>query len=88
MQFPEVNAALIAVIVGIAQWLKTKAQIEDAAAEWLVFVLGALLGAGWQVAAAGTPGDFAGWFTVVMAALVHAIAPSGLYKFGKLFMPS
>lgn len=46
----------------------------------IAFVLGALIGGGFQIASLGMPKDFAGWFWTAITALVMGLMPSGFYE--------
>ena len=44
-------------------------------------VLGLIFGMSYQIAQAGMPAGFAGWFTVVIFGLAIGLTASGFYKF-------
>jgi len=49
----------------------------------LAMVFGLLLGGGYYLAAFGVPANIAGWFLLVVVALVPGLAASGVYDFAK-----
>ena len=71
---------VIAVVIGLTQWIKDKAELTGRPAEVLALLVGAVLGAGYQFVYAA-PTDASGWFSVVLVGLAMALVPSGLFKF-------
>jgi len=70
---------LVLVLTYVAGLFGAKGKVQLVCA----LVIGALLGAAFQVASVGTPVDFTGWFWLVIYALVMAVLPVGAYEFGK-----
>lgn len=71
---------VVAIVLGLTQWIKTKLKLVDTAAEVLSFIVGFVLGGAYQYVYS-QPVDAASWFAVVLTALGMALVPSGLYKF-------
>ena len=86
MEFPAVNPAIVAIVIGITQWLKQEAGLEGRYVAIAAFLIGGVLGAGYHLGQVGNPTGFADWFVLVIAGLIHALAPSGLYEVGKQFL--
>lgn len=86
MNGPEINGMVIAVVVGLTEMAK-QLGVEGKQNLVVAFVLGAALGAGHHLSVADVPADIAAWYMLIIAALIHGLAPSGLYKFSKKFMP-
>ena len=80
------SAVLLAVVViGVAQWLKVKLNLEDGPAEVMSFIVGEIGGALWFAAwrfdlvdVSNTAQLALGLFVSVLA---FGLVPSGLYKF-------
>lgn len=76
---------VMALVIALTQWLKDKAKIEGAKAEWLSAIIGLVLGALYQVTLYSSLAAV-DWFAVVIAALGMALVPSGLYKTAARFL--
>lgn len=65
---------------------KLKAMGKGALCLILAMIFGMLLGGGYYLAAFGIPADIAGWFLLIVVALVPGLAASGVYDYstGKL----
>ena len=79
--------SIIALVIGLTQWVKTRLNVEGQAAEIVSLLTGIVLGIGAKLAL-GLPTDYAGWFGVVIYGLAMGLVPSGLYKFASEFKPS
>lgn len=80
------TVSVILVVMGLTQFIKEKLGMSGNPAELLSFVIGFLLGGAFRLASLpALPGDFAGWFGVVLYALAAGLVPSGLYKFSTEF---
>jgi|WetSurMetagenome_2_1015567.scaffolds.fasta_scaffold00807_18 hypothetical protein len=71
---------VVVVVLGLSQWFKTKAGLQGAAAEWLSFGIGVVLGGFYQYVVT-SPVDAGGYFSVVVVGVGMGLVPSGLYKF-------
>lgn len=69
---------LLAVVLGVVQWLKMTFKLEG----WIVRVVsmgvGVALGFCYQLSL-GIPADFAGWFSTVIFGLALGLVASGIY---------
>jgi hypothetical protein len=50
-------------------------------------LLGLVFGMAYQISTAGLPGDFAGWFTVIVFGLALGLVASGFYDFADSRLP-
>ena len=69
------------VVLGLVAWIKS----WGVAGNWLnlaSMLVGLVLGAGYQISSVGLPGDFAGWFAVIVFGLGLGVVASGVYKVG------
>ena len=71
---------VIAVIIGLSQWVKEKAQLTGTRAEVAALLIGAIIGGVYQYAMS-VPTDVKSWLAVVLVALAMGLVPSGLFKF-------
>lgn len=78
------DPTIIAVILGLVEWLKSVG-INGRRSGATSMLLGLFLGAGQHVSVNGRPGDFAGWFGVIVVGLAYGLSASGLYDVGKRF---
>lgn len=79
---PEINLALVvAAVIGVSQWLKERLGVQDKAAEVMSFIVGLAGGGAYQVFLF-PPASAQDWFGAVIVAVLMALVPSGLYKFG------
>ena len=77
---------LVAVVFGLVEFVKN----FGLKGRWLTIVsmlLGLLFGVSYQIANAGVPASFAGWFAVAVFGLVLGLMASGLYDFMDTRMP-
>ena len=77
---------LSAVVFGLVEFVKS----FGLHGRWLTIVsmlLGLLFGISYQIANAGIPVGFAGWFGVAVFGLVLGLVASGLYDFMDTRMP-
>lgn len=72
---------VVTLVLGLTQWVKERLGLVDRPAEVLSFAIGALGGGVYQFAVSH-PIDFNGWLSVVIVALLMALVPSGIFKFG------
>lgn len=72
---------VVTIVLGLTQWLKERLGLVDRPAEILSFAVGALGGGVYQFAVS-QPTDLNGWLGVVFVALLMALVPSGIFKFG------
>lgn len=77
--FPQISAQIIAIVIGLTQAAKGFGA-EGKVALGFSMASGFLLGLFYQISLIGTPEDFNAWFGVVLAGLIHGLAPSGLYE--------
>jgi len=78
---------LIVVIFGLVEFSKSL----GLAGKWLTvfsLLLGLAFGVAYQIATAGTPANFAGWFTVVIFGLALGLVTSGFYDFANNRFPA
>ena len=71
---------LSAVVFGLVEFIKS----FGLRGHWLTIVsmlLGLAFGVSYQIANAGLPAGFAGWFAVAVFGLVLGLVASGYYKF-------
>jgi len=71
---------LSAVVFGLVEFIKS----FGLKGRWLTIasmLLGLLFGVSYQIANAGLPAGFAGWFAVAVFGLVLGLVASGFYKF-------
>jgi len=82
---PEISGfELVAIVVGLIQFLKEKFKAEDTVAEWLTFVTGLVLFGYWSANQAGVMPEVASlWVSIVVRALGYTLAVPGLYKLAK-----
>ena len=71
---------VIAIVIGLSQWVKEKAGLTGAAAEWAALIIGVVIGGVFQFATM-QPADVRGWLSVALVALAMGLVPSGLFKF-------
>jgi len=74
-------AEIVLLAIAVAQWLKSKANLEGTKAEVVAAITGFILGAGYQATLTTeftTPNAI---FAIVVTGLGVALAQSGLYKF-------
>lgn len=72
---------VVTIVLGLTQWIKERLGLVDRPAEILSFAVGALGGGVYQYAAS-QPTDLNGWLGVVFVAVLMALVPSGIFKFG------
>ena len=71
---------LSAVVFGLVEFIKS----FGLRGHWLTIasmLLGLLFGVSYQIANAGLPAGFAGWFAVAVFGLMLGLVASGFYKF-------
>ena len=71
---------VIAIVIGLSQWVKEKAQLVGTKAEVAALVIGIVIGGVFQYAVS-QPADVKGWLGVALVALAMGLVPSGLFKF-------
>ena len=69
---------LIFVVIGLVEYVK-KMGVTGKYLLGASMLIGLVLGAGSQLAAAGFPADFAGWFGVTVYGLGLGVVASGVY---------
>ena len=77
---------LVAVVFGLVEFVKS----FGLKGHWLTGVsmlLGLAFGIAYQIANAGVPMNFAGWFSTVVFGLMLGLVASGLYDFVDTRMP-
>jgi len=77
---------LVAVVFGLVEFVKS----FGVRGHWLTItsmLLGLAFGVSYQIANAGLPAGFAGWFGVAVFGLVLGLVASGYYKFVDTHMP-
>ena len=77
---------LVAVVFGLVEFVKS----FGLKGHWLTGVsmlLGLAFGIAYQIANAGVPMNFAGWFSTVVFGLMLGLVASGLYDFMDTRMP-
>jgi len=77
---------LVAVVFGLVEFIKS----FGLKGHWLTGVsilLGLAFGIAYQIANAGVPMNFAGWFSTVVFGLMLGLVASGLYDFVDTRMP-
>lgn len=70
---------LIFVIFALVEFVKSLG-VKGSRLTLLSLVFGMLFGAAYQVSISGLPGDFAGWFSLVVFGLTLGLVTSGFYK--------
>ena len=70
----------IAVVIGLSQWVKQKAKLAGAKAEWAALVIGVTIGGLLQYATK-PPVSATDWLAVALVALGMGLVPSGLFQF-------
>jgi hypothetical protein len=87
VELPEIefDPTILAVILGLVEFAK-QLGVQGKGSLGLSMGLGVALGGSAWLAMEGTPGDFAGWFVVVIVGLAYGLAASGLYDVGKRFV--
>ncbi len=73
---------LVLVVMGLVTWISQAFNLAGKQSLIASMVVGLLLGAGFQISQA-MPGDFSGWFAVVIYGLVLGLFASGVYDTGK-----
>ncbi len=85
----EINlGVVVAIVLGLTQWLKTKANLKDTAAEYLSLFVGFVAGVLYQYSItlpAVNPFNVQAWFAVLVVGVAMSLVPSGLYKLGNVF---
>ena len=77
---------LSAVVFGLVEFIKS----FGLKGRWLTItsmLLGLLFGVSYQIANAGLPAGFAGWFAVAVFGIMLGLVASGLYDFVDTRMP-
>jgi len=77
---------LVAVVFGLVEFIKS----FGLKGHWLTGVsilLGLAFGIAYQIANAGVPMSFAGWFSMVVFGLIIGLVASGFYDFVDTRMP-
>ena len=77
---------LVAVIFGLVEFIKS----FGLKGRWLTIasmLLGLLFGVSYQIANAGLPASFAGWFAVAVFGIMLGLVASGFYKFIDVHTP-
>ena len=72
-------AHILAIVAGVTQFIKTKMNLVDTAAELLSAAVGILCGSAYQYSVT-KPVDFSGWLVVVVVGLITWLTTAGLYK--------
>ena len=81
MEFYQVaimGVPLLFVVIGLVEYIK-KMGVDG---KWLLgasMLIGIVFGGGFQIAEAGLPPDFAGWFSVVVYGIGLGLVSSGMY---------
>jgi len=75
-------AFIIGLTMALVEFAK-KVGLEGNACIVLSLCLGVVFGGGYYVSSFGLPSDFAGWFLLVVVALIPGLAASGVYDFIK-----
>jgi hypothetical protein len=73
--------AVVALILGLTEWIKTKAGLSGTAAEWLALGVGSLIGSAYQFTVT-KPIDVSQWIVVIIAGLIISVSTTGGYKLG------
>lgn len=71
---------LMIVVFGLVEFIKSFG-LKGWLVTLLSLLIGLALGIGYQIARAGLPVDFAGWFSDVIFGLAIGLVASGFYKF-------
>ena len=71
---------LIVVIFGLVEFIKSLG-LKGRVLTIVSLVLGLVFGMAYQIAQAGMPAGFAGWFTTLIFGLAIGLTASGFYKF-------
>ena len=71
---------LIVVVFGLVEFIKSLG-LKGRVLTITSLVLGLIFGMAYQIAQAGTPAGFAGWFTALVFGLAIGLTASGFYKF-------
>ena len=77
---------LVAVVFGLVEFVKS----FGVRGHWLTIIsmlLGLAFGVSYQIANAGIPVSFAGWFAVAVFGIMLGLVASGLYDFVDTRMP-
>lgn len=85
MDIPEVHGfELIAIVVGVVQFVKEQFGLEDKPAQAVALGIGLLVFGYWSAAQAGVvPEAVVLWASVALRALGYTLAAPGLYKLVK-----
>jgi hypothetical protein len=70
---------LVFVVLGLVEYIK-KLGVSGKPVFGVSMGLGILFGVGYQIATVGLPGNFAGWFGVVIYGLALGLIASGIYE--------
>jgi hypothetical protein len=71
---------VIAIVIGLSQWVKEKAALTGTKAEVAALAIGVIIGGVFQYAVS-QPADIKSWLGVALVALAMGLVPSGLFKF-------
>lgn len=71
-------AFLVGLVLALVEFSK-KAGAKDATTLILAMVFSIMLGGGYYLASFGVPTEIAGWFLLVLVALIPGLAASGVY---------
>ena len=69
---------LLALLIGLVQFIKGF-NLQGTVVRVVSYVVGLLLGVGYNISVSGVPADFAGWFAVVVFGLGLGLVGSGIY---------
>ncbi len=78
---------LTVVVFGLVEMVKSLG-LKGAWLTLISLLTGLTFGAAYQIAQAGLPGDFGGWFAVVVFGLTLGLVASGFYKWSNARFPN